>query len=447
MVSTKSPILFSIDFFFLFLILCAYCINLCIPVFSKNIFIIFLVYFLFVFLRSIKLNGIVSLYTIFLFLCFLFNFSRLYLDVIGYCDFSKSTFFLLKKVRFSSEVVSLSVLLFAFTMWIIDLGFYFSKSIKLSALELDESSELKRILFIIMIIACPVAVYANIRIFRLVLSLGYVAFLGGDAAFSKTFIELFFTLLLKLAFYTSFLCVCSKKERSLILGIYFVFLVSDGIKGNRSAFLFQLFFYAYYCVRKEKIIKLNFFSVLIFIISGIIFFLVSSASRGLFYGNNAINWFLYGQSTTVTLPLFFLHDFNLIKTINRLPFLFGDLFSSYSKTIVNQQVLTTLHKLPNTEAGGLGASFIVEIWDLGIFGILAAFYVGAFIKFVHLNINRNRPLNFLFITAGVSIMWLPRDCIFRVFFASNIAFLIGTNIFYHLLKFFITTLTTKRNSL
>lgn len=400
--------------------------------------ILFVVFYFFMLLNNVKSFGFFNIYNIFTILCFIFNYSRVFLSIIGYCDFSECLFF--GYTKFPIKITGLCLLLFTFTIYLIDCGYKYSKVLPIQEKTLSDQDSLSNIVLIIMFASFPFAIYGNLKILSYIRAMGYSYYLSGSskamyAGITSTLAEYVF----KLCFYTSFMYKFTKRKSIVRFILYFILLIISGIKGSRSSFLFPFVFFMAYMVN-TKVIKLNLKVFILFIVTGVVFFFAGSFSRGIEYKGTTvlkiIELIVYGQSDSVALPLHFLNSYKELKDVSRLPFLFGDLLFDYNRYDFSQAVINNFQvDYSKYSTVGLGFSFFVEIWDLGIMGIFVAILIGMFIRNISCLIDKNRYLNSFIIISGMSIMWMPRDCVLRVLFKSNLLFVFAAFIFSLILNF------------
>ena len=397
----------------------------------------FLFFFILLVYKSIKRNGLISFYTMFLGLCFLFNFSRFYLDLIHFSDIRVGEFY--GRYRFSESTVAIVIFLLQCILLFIDFAFYSIPQLKIKKNELKENKFSKTIILIVLVCCLPFSLYASFLTFNYVKVYGYEAFLMNIMIDGKNIVPkyiLIINYIFKLFFYVSFFYHFKKKEYLLIFGLYFINLFSVGIKGSRSSFLFPFFFYTIYLIGYKKLIKLSFNRILLFSICCYLFYYFSSSLRGIEPSSSTfltiINSILYSLSCTLLLPLLYIEKIDVIKSFNTIPLVFGDLFSDYNIPVETYNITSIISQ---NKLYGLAESMFLEIIDTYLLFIPLCLLVGWMIKNVSKNIDRNKICNVFFIILGMSIPWMPRDCIFRVFFKTNIMFLFVSFVIYFVLEF------------
>ena len=77
----------------------------------------------------------------------------------------------------------------------------------------------------------------------------------------------------------------------------------------------------------------------------------------------------------------------------------------------------------------------LELIDLSILFVPVCFLIGFMIRLVHSNVDKNRFANVFVIILGMSLPWMPRDCVLRVLFKTNIIFIVSTFFLYLTLEF------------
>ena len=398
---------------------------------------VFLIFFIILVVKSIRKNGLISLYTIFLLLCFVFDFSRFYLDLIGFYDVTHGEFF--GKYLFPVETITLNIVLMHISVFLIDLGYYLFPQPKIPERELKNDKIQRKIILISMGVTFPFSVYGNYLILKFVLDNGYYALaakmsnLGDIIPFQLKIAEYIF----KLFFYTSFFYKFNKKQTVIIFGLFFINSLMTGLRGSRGTMLFPFVFFFYLLASKRKLIKINFIKIFTIIIISYVFFQVSSTIREIGVGDESLDQIIHnilvGQSQSILIPFIYIDAYNTLPHM-KLPFILGDVINSYITYPFAQPGLIN-HLITSNAQNGLGYSPFAEMYDLGLFGIIIAIFIGWYIKSITKNIDKNYKANLFFIIAGMSIIWMPRDCILRVFFETNVMFMGAAFIVYILLGF------------
>lgn len=397
---------------------------------------VFLSFYLFVVSKSIKRNGFITFYTIFLLLCFFFNFGRFYLDLIGYSNINIGIFF--GKYEFSDTTIASVIIFMQFVLFFIDIAYYTVRKYKIKQQPLSENILAKKIIITVMCITLPFSLYASFLTFNYVKNNGYEAFLLYIVTGNESIIPSYLILadhIFKFFFYVSFFYNFTKKQYYFIFSLYFINLVAVGLKGSRSTFLFPFFFFATYLIGYKKIIRLNMKSILVFCILAFSFYLFASSVRGLNTEktsfNNIINAILYSQTVTILLPFLYIEKSVEIQSFNTFPILFSDLFSEY----IHIRTYNITSIIAHTNLYGLASSMFLELIDLSILFVPVCFLIGFMIRLVHSNVDKNRFANVFVIILGMSLPWMPRDCVLRVLFKTNIIFIVSTFFLYLTLEF------------
>ena len=382
------------DFFMLFLFAMANL--LCLFNMTAGIYIakiLLLGFILFFIMKSMKINGTLSLYTLFLGFCLFFIYSRIYFDLIGFWHRQVNDFyFFFTKIHFSDELVmkffNFSILFFVF----FDFGYYLNPKKYIKIIPVSDNEFAKRIVFFLMLITTPLLLYKSILDIRYVRTYGYSSVL--DRMNYPFYLKGAGTLFIA-SFYASFMFKLSKKEFIFIIILYLLQSMGASLRGSRSVFMIP-FIMSLYMISKFDIAKIKFRTlVLIGCISVFIISMMTIFLRGeSFIGNTLLEliyYILYGQGNSIGVPLYYLHHQNSINDVQLMPFIFQDLVHLYNNNILaGSGYIAAIVNTKKVE-GGLGESLFLELLDMPLFFSLPfSLFIGWFINFIEANMLRNR---------------------------------------------------------
>lgn len=374
--------------------------------------IVFLFFYFHLLISSFKKNSFLSLYSFFLLTSSFFLFNRIFLDIFSYKDYLHLVFPAVYDI--TKETASYVIFVFTIVYSLIDFGYY-RKNYLLRIREPCIPELYSKLLFLLLIILYPLVLYRHYLIFRFVQQVGYIQFtflkseLPIPAYLSHVggiFYLLFFSLLL------------TKPEKKIVnisLIMYLIQALGNSIKGSRSAFgyslIFVIFFYFKYNNKKFKFRYITYIFILF-----ILFYFISSLNRG----NNDVSkessifnlifLILYEQGISISIP--FIHIQNFVNFFN--PFEIPYLISDYLRSIVGLDIRAAVDLsefiAPGARARGfgLGYSFINEIIDLGLLGLVASYFFGKIIKFIDTNFFRVFYLIPFFSVCFMYCVYAPR---------------------------------------
>ena len=244
-------------------------------------------------------------YMIFLYTLFLFNFTRIFLDIVNYREFGWATkfanFYFFYDVR--NEIINVFLLVLLFT----HLGFFIAISNeKISEIRSSVTLESRRLFtnvgMALFIISLPALAYKMFIQLRVILRAGYEAYYTGILkgvdypAFTKGS-----GTVMTIGFLIFLISIPSKRKFLTISSLYLMVKLLDSFKGARAIFLTQLLFIMWYYakvygirIKAKTMVKLVGFTV---IFSQI---LVSVRSKKIFSLDlvNTIFNFLFSQGVS-----------------------------------------------------------------------------------------------------------------------------------------------------
>jgi oligosaccharide repeat unit polymerase len=202
---------------------------------------LFMVYF-YALIISIKRSGYVSVYSLFLILSFLFNLSRLFLELVSDYEIKYTDLFsriiLSNSTEVSLVLLLINVILFSFLSFLI---FYKSGKIKLyKSLSLQFIGK-----YIIILLFIPL-IYIYIKEFIFVLNNGYLVVFNGELAQNSSFLSVVIPRIIAIGYFIFLSSVPKEDEFKKISYIYLIILFMNALKGQRGEFLLYILFMIWY---------------------------------------------------------------------------------------------------------------------------------------------------------------------------------------------------------
>lgn len=384
-------------------------------------------------------------YMIFLYTLFLFNFTRIFLDIINYKEFGWATkfanYYFFYDVRNEILFVFLLVLLFT------HLGFFigifnenmekFKNSVTLKSKQIY--TDFGMFLFLVSLPALSYKMFIQLRI---ILRTGYEAYYTGIL---KNVDYPFFTkgsgTIMTIGFLIFLISIPSKKKFLVVSTLYLMVKLLDSFKGARAIFLTQLLFIMWYYakvygikIKAKTMLKLVGFTV---IFSQI---LVSFRSKRIFSLNliNSIYDFLFSQGVSYLVLGYTINYKNQIIGEGNYPYILQGIFGFKPQSLETLKTTNSLADkltyLLNPSAylkgEGIGSNYIAEMYDLGYFWlIIISILLGILIVKYEKYVVKNR---FLLLTSYYfipNLFYIPRGSFFGEGLIKNMLMLIGVYFF------------------
>ena len=377
-------------------------------------------------------------YMIFLYTLFLFNFTRVLLDLIGYREFGWATkfanYYFYYNVRNEILFVFILVLLFTHLGFIISIQNEENLALKV---KLESRPFFTQIGVFLFIVSLPGILYKMLLQLRLILKVGYEAYYTGVL---KDIDYPFFTkgsgTIMTIGFLLFLISIPSKKKFLSVSSLYLFVKLIDSFKGARSVFLTQLLFIMWYYykvygtkIKFSTIIKLGTFTM---IFSQV---LVSIRSKKIFSLDliNGIFSFLHSQGVSY-LVLGYIIDFkSYVLESKTYPYIFQGIFGfspQSLETLKNTNSLAdrlTYHLNPSAylKGEGIGSNYIAEFYDLGyIWLILGSVLLGYIIIKYERCVTKSRFLLLTSIYFIPNLFYIPRGSFFGGGLIKNMSFFI-----------------------
>ncbi len=382
--------------------------------------------------------GWLNSYMIFLYTLFLFNFTRIFLDLMEYREFGWATkfanYYFYYNVRNEIILVFILVLLFTHLGFILSIQNEENLALKI---KLETKPFFTQIGMILFIISLPGILYKMLLQLRLILRVGYEAYYTGVL---KDIDYPFFTkgagTIMTIGILIFLISIPSKKKFLSISSLYLLVKLIDSFKGARSVFLTQLLFIMWYYykvygtkIKFSTILKLGTFTM---IFSQI---LVSVRSKKIFSLDliNGIFNFLHSQGVSY-LVLGYMIDFKSYILENRTyPYILQGLFGfapQSLETLRNTNSLAdrlTYHLNPSAyiRGEGIGSNYIAEFYDLGyLWLILGSIFLGYIIIKYEKYVTKSRFLLLTSIYFIPNLFYIPRGSFFGGGLIKNMMFFI-----------------------
>lgn len=390
---------------------------------------------------KIYLNWLNS-YMIFLYTMFLFNFSRVFLDLVNYREFGWATkfanYYFFYDVRHEILNIFIIVMLFTHLGFIIGILKDERKDID-SKTSLSNNSIYEKLGMVLFFLSSPALAYKMFIQLRIILRTGYEAYYTG--VLQKVDYP-FFTkgsgTLMTIGFLIFLMSIPSKRKFLTVSSIYLMVKLLDSFKGARAIFLTQLLFIMWYYtkvygikIRIQSMVKLMGFTV---VFSQL---LVSIRSRKLFSFDliNSIYNFLFSQGVSY-LVLGYTIDFkDKIVGEGSYPYIFQGIFGFRAQSLetlessnsIADKLTYMLSPSAYLRGEGIGSNYMAEMYDLGYFWIvLISILLGIIIVKYEKYSVKNR---FLLLTTYYfipNLFYMPRGSFFGIAgLLGNMALMIG----------------------
>lgn len=404
-------------------------------------------------------SGWFESYMIFLYTLFLFNFSRILLDLVNYKEFGWATKF--ADFYFTYDVRNEIILIFIYILLFIHFGFLLSqffnsitintqKSQKVQNIDkfqLKQDKFITKIGIILTLLATPMLLVKMIIQMKVIYQYGYESYYSGIL---KNIEYPFYTngsgTILTIGFILFLMSVPTKKEFYSISSIYLVIKFVDSLKGARAIFLTQLLFLMWYYFKvysvnvKFKTIIKTFLFVILF--SQI---LVTVRSKEIFNYDliDGLASFLFSQGVSYLVVGYIINYKDIFVGEGIYPYIFQGLFgfkAQSMETLKNGNSLADkmtyyLNQNAYLSGEGIGSNFIAEFYDLGIFWlVLLCVILGILIVQYEKIINKNRFYLMTSIYFIPNLFYIPRGSFFGGGLIKNILFILLLYISVYLLK-------------
>ena len=376
-------------------------------------------------------------YMIFLYTLFLFNFTRIFLDIVNYKEFGFANFYFYYDVR--NEIITVFLLVLLFT----HLGFFIGISNeKISEIRSSITLESRRMFtdigMALFIISLPALAYKMFIQLRVILHAGYEAYYTGILkgvdypAFTKGS-----GTVMTIGFLIFLISIPSKRKFLTISSLYLMVKLLDSFKGARAIFLTQLLFIMWYYakvygirIKAKTMVKLVGFTV---IFSQI---LVSIRSKKIFSLDliNTIYNFLFSQGVSYLVLGYTINFKHNIVGHGSYPYILQGLLGFQPQSL---ETLETTNSLADRltyylnsgaylKGEGIGSNYIAEMYDLGyIWLIIISILLGIAIIKYEKYVVKNR---FLLLTSYYfipNLFYIPRGSFFGEGLIKNMAMLIA----------------------
>lgn len=378
---------------------------------------------------------------IFLYTLFLFNFTRIFLDIVNYKEFGWATkfanFYFYYDVR--NEIITVFLLVLLFT----HLGFFIGISNeKISEIRSSITLESRRMFtdigMALFIISLPALAYKMFIQLRVILHAGYEAYYTGilKGVDYPTFTKGSGTVM-TIGFLIFLISIPSKRKFLTISSLYLMVKLLDSFKGARAIFLTQLLFIMWYYakvygirIKAKTMVKLVGFTV---IFSQI---LVSIRSKKIFSLDliNTIYNFLFSQGVSYLVLGYTINFKHNIVGHGSYPYILQGLLGFQPQSL---ETLETTNSLADRltyylnsgaylKGEGIGSNYIAEMYDLGyIWLIIISILLGIAIIKYEKYVVKNR---FLLLTSYYfipNLFYIPRGSFFGEGLIKNMAMLIA----------------------
>ncbi len=411
-------------------------------------YLLMVIYLYVFFTAKIYLNWLNS-YMIFLYTTFLFNFTRIFLDIVNYREFGWATkfanFYFFYNVRHEIIDVFIIVLLATHLGFILGIFNETEQELK-SGITLKSNKIYTDFGMFLFFISYPALAYKMFIQLRIILKAGYEAYYTGIL---KGVDYPFFTkgsgTIMTIGFLIFLISIPSKKKFLTVSTLYLMVKLLDSFKGARAIFLTQLLFIMWYYTKVYRIrIKLK---TMVKLISFTVIFsqvLVSVRSKKIFSLDliNSIYNFLFSQGVSYLVLGYTINFKDRIVGQGPYPYIFQGIFGfkpqSMETLATTNSIADKLTYFLNSRAylkgEGIGSNYIAEMYDMGYFWIIViSLLLGFAIVKYERYVVKNR---FLLLTSYYfipNLFYIPRGSFFGEGLIRNLVLLTGV---YILVTFF-----------
>ena len=403
-------------------------------------YLLMLIY-IYVFFTAKSYLAWLNSYMIFLYTTFLFNFTRIFLDIVNYREFGWATkfanFYFFYDVR--HEIIDVFIIVLLSTHLGFILGIYNETEEKLkSGITLKSNKLYTDVGMFLFLISYPSLAYKMLIQLRIILRAGYEAYYTGIL---KGVEYPFFTrgsgTIMTIGFLIFLISIPTKKKFLIFSSLYLMVKLLDSFKGARAIFLTQLLFIMWYYtkvysikIKLKTMVKLASFTV---IFSQI---LVSVRSKKVFSLDlvNSIYNFLFSQGVSYLVLGYTINFKSIIVGQGSYPYILQGIFGFKPQSM---ETLSTTNSIADKltyflnpgvylKGEGIGSNYIAEMYDLGyLWLIIISILLGITIMKYEKYVVKNR---FLLLTSYYfipNLFYIPRGSFFGEGLISNMMLLIG----------------------
>lgn len=401
------------------------------------------VYIYMFFTAKIYLDWLNS-YMIFLYTLFLFNFTRIFLDIVGYREFGWATkfanFYFFYDVR--NEIINIFLLVLLFT----HLGFFIGitgekeNTVK-SRVTLESRKIYTDFGMFLFIMALPALVYKMFIQLKVILQAGYEAYYTGIL---KGVEYPFFTkgsgTVMTIGFLIFLISIPPKKKFMTVSSLYLMVKLLDSFKGARAIFLTQLLFIMWYYAKVYGIkIKMKTMTKLVGFTVIFSQLLVSVRSKKIFSLDliNSVYNFLFSQGVSYLVLGYTINFKSRIVGYGPYPYIFQGIFGfkpqSPETLVTTNSLADRLTYMLNPSAylkgEGIGSNYIAEMYDMGyLWIIIISILLGITIMKYEKYVVKNRFLLLVSYYFVPNLFYIPRGSFFGEALIKNMIMLISVYI-------------------
>lgn len=393
--------------------------------------IFFSIFFTSLIIKSIKRNGLVSLYTFFLLFSMFFLFSRFIFDIFGYADILYITFPSTHRVKPESGSIVIVLSFFIYTL--IDIGYSYGKIglVRKRILCVPDINYKTFLMFLLL--SLPFILYKNFLRLRYVQQVGYINYTLNEDDFQFPFYLNGVGFIFLVFFWALILSSQGKHKTGVLWFLMLVVSLLDSMKGNRAAFAINFVMCIFYQIKRNNLNPKRAFRILLiaFCVFILFYFVVTSLrSGGNIVGDSSLfdsilGSLFYAQSVSLNIPLLYIDFFNQIQGMNNVPLVFADYLKFYFGVPLIDTGAILRNVLYTPKGYGLGYSVLIEIFNLGIFAPIVCVLMGMFMKFTEVNFFRNTYWTGFFCLVFMGLIYMPRHMLFGFLAPIWVAWILG----------------------
>jgi len=394
---------------------------------------LFMIY-LYALIISIYKSGYISIFSLFLFFSYLFNYTRVFLDLFTEYDLSKSDLFHHVKLKQLTEIELLYLLIF----FLIASTLAFILFYKKNKLLLSRKKEYMKFGKIIILSVTIPLIYINIQTFKFILIHGYLSVFNGEIESSS-----YYTLgiiLTRIAYFGFFIFLSGLPNKNNFNKIVLLFLIIaffDALKGQRGPFLL-ISIYSIWYYHNIYNIKFN-IKKGILIIFGVLAFsqliVYYRSEKELFDIWEIPYEFMRLNGISLIIPAYMI-EYKDSFINDDIPYLFAPIYDYFYRIFIDNDVFyqgrtkellnvsnylsIQLIYFINPEGYyvgfATGSSYLAEFYDFGglFLGSLSLFILVSLIMFFEKKLFKYRLILFLSPIIVTKFIYMPRDSFFKI---------------------------------
>jgi hypothetical protein len=396
----------------------------------------FIFTFLIILFVSVKVSSILSVYSLFLILSFIFNYGRIFLELVTDYSYDHTDLFYYAPIEYDEKLKLILLMYSCLVFSFLSFSLFYKKSDNL----IKPDYTLQKISKYIMIICSIPLVYNYTIELVYILKNGYLAlFTGSMRENTETFLPSLVPRLFTFGFLLFIASIPSEKDFKKFMILYMSIMLFNALKGQRGDLLLNLviviwYFFNFYH-KKINYKKILGIAVIILVVSESLAAFRVGKDIGLDTIVSAPLSFIENNGLSLNVPLYLI-KFDEDLSSKGIPYLFAPIHDYFYRVFIDRSVfyngpsaelLETSNFLPyhvinfiNIDSfyngQGTGTSYLAEFYDLG--GIYLGgglfFILVALIMQYERGLFKYRYLLFLSPIVVGQFIYMPRDAFFKI---------------------------------